>query len=133
MVKTAGRILIVLLVLSAFIGLSIIPVIAADKKAETAPAAPAAKTEAAPAVKESYPKAAGDKLAEGVGETATGWTEVPREMVDTSKESNPLVGVTVGTVKGAGETVVKTTEGAVKTATFFIPGNKKSAENTTKK
>ena len=43
-------------------------------------------------------------------------------MADTTEESNnPLVGVTVGTVKGAGEAVVKTTEGGVKTATFYIP------------
>jgi putative exosortase-associated protein (TIGR04073 family) len=139
MIKTTSRILVVVLILSAFVGLSVLPVVAAEKKAEKAakteqaPASTSAPA-ATPAEKEPYPKAAGDKLATGVGETATGWTEVPKEMVDTSKESNPLVGVTVGTVKGAGEAVVKTTEGAVKTGTFFIPDQGKKAEaKTTKK
>lgn len=73
-------------------------------------------------------ESAGEKLAEGIEETATGWTEVPKEVAETSEETNPVEGVTVGAVKGAGKAVVKTTEGAVKTATFFVPGNKKSAK-----
>ncbi|MFH1867684.1 MAG: exosortase system-associated protein, TIGR04073 family [Candidatus Omnitrophota bacterium] len=64
---------------------------------------------------------AGEKLAEGVGEAATGWVEVPKEIVETSEESNPIEGITVGTLKGVGEAVVKTTEGVVKAATFYIP------------
>jgi len=66
-------------------------------------------------------KDAGDKLAGGVKDTATGWAEVPKEMVKTSEETNVIEGVTVGTVKGAGEAVTKTTKGAVKAATFYIP------------
>ncbi|TRZ53953.1 MAG: exosortase system-associated protein, TIGR04073 family [Dehalococcoidia bacterium] len=64
---------------------------------------------------------AGEKLAGGVGEAATGWAEVPREMADTTRDTNVIEGVTLGTVKGAGEAVVKTTKGVVDTATFYIP------------
>jgi putative exosortase-associated protein (TIGR04073 family) len=64
---------------------------------------------------------AGERLAEGIEETATGWTEVPEEIVETSEESNPVEGLTVGAVKGAGEAVVETAEGAVKAATFYLP------------
>ncbi|MFH1867474.1 MAG: exosortase system-associated protein, TIGR04073 family [Candidatus Omnitrophota bacterium] len=64
---------------------------------------------------------AGEKLADGVKDTATGWTEVPKEMVETSEETNVVEGVTVGTIKGAGKAVVKTAKGVVKAATFIVP------------
>ena len=66
-----------------------------------------------------------EKLGEGVGKTATGWAEAPREMVEESERSNPAVGVTKGTVVGAGKAVKKTVEGAAETATFLIPDSKK--------
>ncbi len=66
---------------------------------------------------------AGEKLAGGIGDAATGWVEVPREMADTTQDTNVIEGVTVGTVKGAGEAVVKTTKGVVDAATFYIPDN----------
>lgn len=70
---------------------------------------------------------AGEKLAGGIEDTATGWVEVPREMAETTQESNVIAGVTLGTIKGAGEAVVKTTKGVVDTATFYIP-DKQEAE-----
>jgi len=79
---------------------------------------------AAPALaKEEYIEETGEKLAEGVEETATGWTEVPKEIAETTEESNVVEGVTVGTVKGAGEAVVATTQGVVKAATFMVPSD----------
>jgi putative exosortase-associated protein (TIGR04073 family) len=65
--------------------------------------------------------AAGEKLAGGIEDTATGWVEVPKEMAETTEDTNIIEGVTVGTIKGAGEAVVKTTKGAVDAATFYIP------------
>jgi putative exosortase-associated protein (TIGR04073 family) len=64
---------------------------------------------------------AGEKLGHGIEDAATGWVEVPKEMADTTEETNVVEGVTVGTIKGAGEAVVKTTKGAVDAATFYIP------------
>ena len=66
-------------------------------------------------------KEAGEKLVEGIEETATGWTDIPKEIAETTEESNVIEGLTVGTVKGAGKAVVDTTKGVVKAATFFIP------------
>jgi len=63
----------------------------------------------------------GEKLAGGIEKTATGWTEVPKEMAETTEETNVVEGVTVGTVKGTGKAVVETAEGVVESATFFIP------------
>lgn len=73
-------------------------------------------------------KDAGEKLTEGIEETATGWVEVPKEIAETSEESNPIEGVTVGTIKGAGKAVAETAEGAVKAATFYIPEEEKKEE-----
>jgi len=67
---------------------------------------------------------AGDRLAKGVGDTAMGWTEAPKDMIDTTKDSNIAKGLTVGTIRGAGNAVVRTTKGAVDTATFYIPKEK---------
>jgi putative exosortase-associated protein (TIGR04073 family) len=124
--------LVVIVALSVLIAASVIPALAAETKSSTV-ATTAKKTavETKEAAK-SYPEAAGDKLAEGVGDAATGWTETPKEMVETSKETNPIEGVTVGTIKGAGKTVVKTTEGAVKAATFYAPGQQKKQDTTSK-
>jgi putative exosortase-associated protein (TIGR04073 family) len=70
----------------------------------------------------------GEKLAGGVEDTATGWIEVPKEMAQTSEDTNIIEGLTVGTIKGAGEAVVKTTKGAVDAATFYIPDAEKDEE-----
>jgi putative exosortase-associated protein (TIGR04073 family) len=66
---------------------------------------------------------AGEKLAGGIKDTATGWVEVPQEMAETTEDSNILAGATEGTVKGAGQAILKTTKGAVDVATFYIPEN----------
>lgn len=70
----------------------------------------------------------GEKLVEGIEETATGWAEIPKEMAETSEETNLIEGVTVGVVKGVGEAVIKTTTGAVKAATFYIPEEEEEEE-----
>lgn len=68
------------------------------------------------------------KLSEGVGKTATAWTEVPKEMADTTKEKNVVEGVTLGTIKGAGKAVVDTTKGVVDVATFYLPDEDKDKD-----
>jgi len=62
----------------------------------------------------------GEKLTDGIGNTVTGWTEVPREMVDESGRSNVAIGLTKGTVVGTGKAVKRTLTGVADTATFFI-------------
>jgi putative exosortase-associated protein (TIGR04073 family) len=61
------------------------------------------------------------KLGRGVGNVLTGWIELPKNIYDTSVESNVFAGLTLGTVKGIGKTVMRTAVGAYETATFPFP------------
>lgn len=63
----------------------------------------------------------GKKLIRGLVNCATGWWEIPKNVYDTSVEHNPLMGITLGTLKGAGWTVVRTGAGAYDIATFLFP------------
>ena len=70
---------------------------------------------------------AGNKLAEGVKETAISPARVPQEMVETGKEQNPLIGVTLGSVRGAEATSRQATEGAIRTGFFYVPSEERPA------
>ncbi len=70
---------------------------------------------------DNYGSQVANKFGRGLANAATGWLEVPKNMINTSKESNVLVGLTWGTIKGALHTVGRTTVGALELATFFVP------------
>jgi putative exosortase-associated protein (TIGR04073 family) len=61
------------------------------------------------------------KLGRGVGNILTGWIEIPKNVYDTSLESNVFAGLTLGAVKGIGKTVMRTAIGAYETVTFPFP------------
>jgi len=61
------------------------------------------------------------KLGRGVGNILTGWIELPKNIYDTSVESNVFAGLTLGTAKGIGMTVMRAVVGAYETVTFPIP------------
>lgn len=64
----------------------------------------------------------GKKLGRGIVNIATGWVELPKNIYDTSIETNnPLMGMTYGTLKGVGMTVVRTGAGAYDVVTFLFP------------
>jgi putative exosortase-associated protein (TIGR04073 family) len=64
----------------------------------------------------------GRKLGRGIVNIATGWVELPKNIYDTSVDTNnPLMGITYGTLKGLGMTVVRTGAGAYDTVTFLFP------------
>jgi len=64
----------------------------------------------------------GKKLGRGIANIVTGWVELPKNIYDTSVETNnPLMGITYGTLKGIGMTVVRTGAGVYDTATFLFP------------
>ena len=64
----------------------------------------------------------GKKLGRGLVNVATGWIELPKNIYDTSVETNnPLMGITYGLIKGVGMTVVRTGAGAYEIATFLFP------------
>lgn len=61
-----------------------------------------------------------DKLSRGLKNTGLGWTEIPKQIRDTSRESNAFVGVTVGLVKGVLQAFARTVSGVVDVATFPV-------------
>ena len=61
------------------------------------------------------------KLGRGVANILTGWVELPKNIYNTSIETNPLVGLTVGTAKGIGMTIVRTGAGVYEVVTFPFP------------
>lgn len=64
----------------------------------------------------------GKKLGRGIVNVATGWIELPKNIYDTSVETNnPLMGITYGTLKGIGMTVVRTGAGVYDAVTFLFP------------
>ena len=58
------------------------------------------------------------KLGRGLVNILTGWVELPKNIYETSVESNPFAGITIGLAKGLGMTVVRTGAGIYDTATF---------------
>ena len=74
------------------------------------------------AVEGSIIEKMGKKLGRGIVNVATGWVELPKNIYDTSVETNnPLMGITYGTLKGVGMTVVRTGAGVYDVATFLFP------------
>jgi putative exosortase-associated protein (TIGR04073 family) len=70
---------------------------------------------------EGYGANVGEKLGRGLVNVVTGWLEIPKNVVNTSRDSNVGIGVTLGLVKGIGQTIGRTLVGAGELATFFIP------------
>lgn len=69
----------------------------------------------------SYAQDAFKKLGRGVVNSLTGWLEVPKGIVDESKESNVFAGLTIGTIKGLGLGLVRTGAGVYEAVTFPFP------------
>jgi len=61
------------------------------------------------------------KLGRGIVNAGSGWLEVPKTMYEESKEHNPLIGLTYGTIKGSVKCVGRTGVGAFETGTFLVP------------
>jgi len=73
------------------------------------------------AMAEDYGSGVVDKFSRGFANTATGWVELPKNIVNTTKKDNIGYGLTVGLVMGVVHTVGRTVVGAVELVTFFIP------------
>jgi putative exosortase-associated protein (TIGR04073 family) len=63
----------------------------------------------------------GKKLGRGIVNVSTGWVEIPKNIYDTTVESNPFLGITFGTLKGTGMSIVRTGAGAYDILTFLFP------------
>ncbi|ABA58982.1 exosortase system-associated protein, TIGR04073 family [Nitrosococcus oceani] len=70
---------------------------------------------------EGYGSEVGEKLGRGLANVATGWVEIPKNIINTSKDSNVGIGVSWGLLKGIGQTLGRTLVGVGELATFFVP------------
>ena len=68
------------------------------------------------------------RFARGFKNCASGWMEFPTNIYETSKEYNPFVGITYGSVKGALKTAHRTGIGVYDVGTFFVPEKKPPIE-----
>ncbi len=69
----------------------------------------------------SYFTVSSEKLVSGVANVATGFVELPKNIILTTQDSGVVYGVSVGLVAGIMHTVGRTVVGALDIATFFIP------------
>lgn len=68
-----------------------------------------------------YPRNVGEKLANGVANIVTGFVEIPKTMIVTSRNDGIAYGMTNGFFVGLVHTVGRTVSGAIDVATFVIP------------
>ena len=62
-----------------------------------------------------------EKLVRGVSNAATGWVELPKQIVLTFQNDGVTKGIFVGPLKGLGMTIVRTVSGVAEIVTFFHP------------
>jgi putative exosortase-associated protein (TIGR04073 family) len=80
------------------------------------------KTATTAVVQESkYPAGPMQKLGRGMKNTALGWTELPKGIINQTKETNILQGLTFGLLKGACQTLARTVSGVADIVTFPFP------------
>ena len=65
------------------------------------------------------------KLERGAKNLVWGWTELPKSIVNTTKESNIVKGILFGTLKGVANAFGRTTSGLVDTVTCPVGGYSK--------
>jgi putative exosortase-associated protein (TIGR04073 family) len=61
------------------------------------------------------------KLGRGIANVLTGWMEIPKEIAEAWRETDPITGLIVGTIKGVGYTIVRVVAGVYEILTFPMP------------
>jgi putative exosortase-associated protein (TIGR04073 family) len=69
----------------------------------------------------NYATDVADKLGHGVANIATGWAEVPKNIMIIGQKDGIVAGATVGVFTGLVQTLGRTAYGVMDTATFLIP------------
>ncbi len=75
----------------------------------------------------AYPSGPIQKAERGFSNALFGWTEIPKSIVDRTKESNPIKGLILGTLQGVCKAFARTVSGIADVATFPIAGYDKPA------
>lgn len=73
------------------------------------------------AMADSYPEKVLQKLENGAANAVTGFMEIPKTVMVTSRSDGPLYAMTIGLAAGILHMVGRTLYGAVDMATFMIP------------
>ena len=73
------------------------------------------------AMANEYPTNAGEKLGSGVANVITGFVEIPKTMIVTSRRDGLAYGMTNGFFVGIVHAVGRTLSGVIDVATFIIP------------
>ena len=71
-----------------------------------------------PAQKGAYPAGPIQKAERGFMNTAFGWTEIPKRIVDITKQSNPIKGLLLGGWQGTWKAFARTASGISELVTF---------------
>ncbi|MFH1878779.1 MAG: exosortase system-associated protein, TIGR04073 family [Candidatus Omnitrophota bacterium] len=74
-----------------------------------------------------YPNGPIQKAERGFSNAVFGWTEIPKRIVDKSKETNPLKGTFIGLFQGTFKALARTASGVFDFATFPFGGYDKPA------
>lgn len=64
-----------------------------------------------------------DKLGRGVANMATGWLELPTQVMQTTESQGSLAGMSVGFARGVAFGVGRTVLGVFETVTFLLPNH----------
>jgi len=76
---------------------------------------------------ESYFTGFGNKLSQGISNMATGFIEIPKNVINISSEQNMFVGLSWGLLRGVGHGVSRTLVGAAEFITSPIPSKEFAA------
>ena len=68
----------------------------------------------------AYPAGPIQKAERGFMNAVFGWTEIPKRIVDISKETNPIKGLVLGIMQGTGKAFARTASGLGDIVTFPI-------------
>ena len=70
---------------------------------------------------DSYFGNSAEKFVSGITNAATGWLELPKNVILTGQKEGPVYGATIGLAMGIMHTVGRSLVGVLDAATFFIP------------
>lgn len=75
----------------------------------------------------TYPAGPIQKAERGISNVLFGWTEIPKRIVDKTRETNPIKGVFIGLFEGTLKAFARTASGIGDIVTFPIGGYDKPA------
>lgn len=124
MIKTITLLFVAILCFSFNAMAADMPTQQQQPAATVAPAPVAQPSQAAvkpaPASTGTYPPGPIQKLERGFSNTAFGWTEIPKRVVDKTKESNPIRGSVLGIFQGTCRAFARTASGISEVLTFPV-------------